>query len=93
MILEALCRGNISPMEQIYPTDPDYKKETDAVCRLLEALSQKLSEEDYGIVKEILAHSGTAQCLEDEAYFRLGYALGVAVERETVATLSSISSG
>lgn len=93
MILEELCRGNISPMEQIYPTDPDYKKETDTVCRLLEALSQKLSEEDYETVKEILAHSGAAQCLEDEVYFRLGYALGVMVERETTETLNNIRSG
>ena len=90
MILEALCRGNLSPVEQLCPEDPDYRKANEAVCKLLEALSRKLSKEDYRLVTDLMSQSAAAQCLENEEYFKVGYALGAAIEREVMETLKFI---
>ena len=91
MILEAICNGNFSPLEQIYPEDPEYRKANEAVCELLSALSGLLSKEDFHTVEELLANSATAQCLENEAYFRISFAAGMAVQQEVREALHFLS--
>ena len=90
MILEAICNGNFSPIERIYPEDPEYRSSNEAVCELLEVLSTHLSKEDFHIFEDLLSHSAMAHCLENEAYFRMGFATGMAVHQEVQDALQNL---
>ena len=87
MILEAICRGNFLPTEDIYPEDPEYKKANDDVCDLMELLHQKLPPEQYIIVEKLLDRDSTMHCLENEAYFKLGLSAGLQIQREAIEQL------
>ena len=82
MILEAICRGNFTPTEDVYPEDPAYKKANDQVCDLMEELRQKLPPEQYTILEKLMEHDGTMHCLENEAYFKLGLSAGLQIQKE-----------
>ena len=87
MILESIFYGNFSPVEQVYPEDPEYREALKSIEVLMQQLSQKLPPEDYQMVEEILSHYGTAQCIEDEAHFKLGFSAGLTLQQEVVDTL------
>ena len=91
MILEAICSGNFSPIDRIYPEDPEYRSSNQTVCELLEVLSTHLSQEDFHILEDLLSHSAMAHCLENEAYFRMGFATGMAVHQEVQGALHNLT--
>lgn len=87
MILEAICRGNFSPTEDINPDDPEYKKANEDVCNLMKLLRQKLPPEHYAMVEKLMDRDGTMNCLENEAYFKLGLSAGLQIQREAIEQL------
>ena len=66
MILEAMYNGEFYPCETVVPTSPEYRKAVIACEKLMEQLSQRLSKEDYELVKELRAQTAIAQCEESE---------------------------
>ena len=87
MILESLFYGNFSPVEQVYPEDPEYREELKNIDSLLQQLSKKLPPEDYQKVEEILSHYGTAESIECEAHFKFGFSTGLALQQEAQSQL------
>ena len=51
MILEAMYNGEFYPCETVVPTSPEYRKAVIACEKLMEQLSQRLSKEDYELVR------------------------------------------
>ena len=83
MILEALCRGNYSPPDIVTPDDPDYWNANQRVAELMDQLKVQLSPIQYQLIEEITSQIYTAQIIECEAYYKLGFATGMAVAQET----------
>ena len=83
MILEALCRGNYSPPDIVTPTDPDYWNANQRVAELMEQLKAQLSPIQYELIEEITSQIYTAQAIECEAYYKLGFATGMAIVQES----------
>ena len=48
----------------------------------MEQLSQRLSKEDYELVKELRAQTAIAQCEESESHFKYGFSAGLIVQHE-----------
>ena len=48
----------------------------------MEQLSQRLSKEDYELVKELRAQTAIAQCEESESHFKYGFSAGLLVQKE-----------
>ena len=53
MILEEMYSGRFYPCETVVPTSEVYRKAVKACEKLMEQLSQRLSKEDYELVKEL----------------------------------------
>ncbi len=87
MILEAICNGSFYPFEDVNPRDPEYLDAHHKMCDILEILSHKLSSEDYTLVQSLLSTSSNAQCIECEAYFKLGFSAGLALQQEAQTQL------
>ncbi len=82
MILEALCRGNYSPPDLITPSDPDYWETNQQVGQIMDLLKAQLSEPHYKLVEQLVDTIYRVQCFECEAYYKLGFTTGMALERE-----------
>ena len=82
MILETLCRGNYSPPDLITPSDQAYWKANHQVGQMMDCLKSQLSEPHYKLVEQLVDKIYSAQCYECESYFKLGFASGMAIERE-----------
>lgn len=57
MILEEMYSGRFYPCETVVPTSEVYRKAVKACENLMEQLSQRLSKEDYELVKELRAQT------------------------------------
>ena len=64
------------------PTSEVYRKAVKACENLMEQLSQRLSKEDYELVKELRAQTAIAQCEESESHFKYGFSAGLIVQHE-----------
>ena len=53
MILEEMYSGRFYPCETVVPTSEVYRKAVKACEKLMEQLSQRLSKEDYELVKAV----------------------------------------
>ena len=82
MILEAMYNVEFYPCETVVPTSPEYRKAVIACEKLMEQLSQRLSKEDYELVKELRAQTAIAQCEESESHFKYGFSAGLLVQKE-----------
>lgn len=91
MVLEAIFRGNFSPAEQAYPTDPEYQKLNLEVCNLCDQLSQELSPANQKILNKLITMIYNAQCIESESCFMLGFAAGMEVQREATKQLECLN--
>ena len=87
MILESLFYGNFSPVEQVYPEDPEYRKALKSIEVLMQQLYKTLPPEDYQKVEEILSHYGTAESIECEAHFKFGFSTGLILQQEALTQL------
>ena len=79
MILEEMYSGRFYPCETVVPTSEVYRKAVKACEKLMEQLSQRLSKEDYELVKELRAQTAIAQCEESESHFKYGFSAGLIV--------------
>ena len=52
MILEAIYRGDFYPSETVVPKSEKYRNALKACEKIMDRLSEKLSKEDYDLVKE-----------------------------------------
>lgn len=82
MVLEAIYNGQVYPLEQVVPDNPQYKTECAQAADLMDVLKDKLSKEAYDKVEELRAHLSTAQCIECEENFKFGFAMGVLMMNE-----------
>ena len=82
MILEEMYSGRFYPCETVVPTSEAYRKAVKDCEKLLEQLSQRLSKEDYELVKELRAQTAIAQCEESESHFKYGFSAGLIVQHE-----------
>ena len=82
MILEEMYSGRFYPCETVVPTSEAYRKAVKACEKLMEQLSQRLSKEDYELVKELRAQTAIAQCEESESHFKYGFSDGLIVQHE-----------
>ena len=89
MILESLFYGNFSPIEQIYPEDPEYRKALKNIELLMQQLYKTLPPEDYQKVEEILSLYGTAESIECEAHFKFGFSAGLILQQEVLRDFNS----
>ncbi len=80
MILEEMYSGRFYPCETVVPTSEVYHKAVKACEKLMEQLSQRLSKEDYELVKELRAQTAIAQCEESESHFKYGFSYGLFVQ-------------
>ena len=87
MILESIFYGNFSPVEQVYPEDPEYREALKSIEVLMQQLYKKLPPEDYQTVEEILSHYGTAESIECEAHFKFGFSTGLTLQKEAQSHL------
>ena len=87
MILESLFYGNFSPVEQVYPEDPEYRKALKNIELLMQQLYKTLPPEDYQKVEEILSLYGTAESIECEAHFKFGFSAGLTLQQEAQSQL------
>ena len=82
MILEEMYSGRFYPCETVVLTSEVYCKAVKACEKLMEQLSQRLSKEDYELVKELRAQTAIAQCEESESHFKYGFSAGLIVQHE-----------
>ena len=82
MILEEMYSGRFYPCETVVPTSEAYRKAVKDCEKLMEQLSQRLSKEDYELVKELRAQTAIAQCEESESHFKYGFSAGLIVQHE-----------
>ena len=92
MILESIFRGNFTPLDLVFPDDPDYKKLNLKVCELRDQLTKKLSPEDNTLLDTMVHHIYTAELMECEAYFTFGLSAGMLLQKEAAAKMDLIGS-
>ena len=91
MILEEMYSGRFYPCETVVPTSEVYRKAVKACEKLMEQLSQRLSKEDYELVKELRAQTAIAQCEESESHFKYGFSAGLIVSDKAVGVAAGSS--
>ena len=72
MILEEMYSGRFYPCETVVPTSEVYRKAVKACEKLMEQLSQRLSKEDYELVKELRAQTVKKAKATSNTAFPLG---------------------
>lgn len=76
MILEEMYSGRFYPCETVAPTSEVYRKAVKACEKLMEQLSQRLSKEDYELVKELRAQTAIANVKKAKATSNTAFPLG-----------------
>ena len=82
MILESIFRGNLSAVDLVCPTDPEYKQLSQEVVDLNDRLSNILSPEGKEILDQMIGKIYSAQLIETENYFSFGVSIGVQLQQE-----------
>ena len=87
MILESLFRGNLSPLDLVYPTDPEYRQLSQDVIALTSELTDELPPATKAKLDQLTAKIYSAQAIESEAFFTFGFSLGMKLQQEIAAQL------
>ena len=82
MILEAIFRGNLSAVDLVCPTDPEYKKLNHEAMELTEKLTESMSPADKALLNKLISTIYSAQLIETESYFTFGFSAGMALQKE-----------
>ena len=82
MILESIFRGNLSPTDLVFPTDPEYKQLSHQVVDLSDQLYQTLTSPQQELLEQLLHTIYSANLIESESYFSFGFSLGLERQRE-----------
>ena len=90
MILEAIFRGNLSAVDLVSPTDPEYKQLTHEAMQLTENLTESMSPADKALLNKLISTIYSAQLIETESYFTFGFSAGMALQREATEQLQKL---
>ena len=90
MILEAIYRGDFYPSETVVPKSEKYRNALKACEKIMDRLSEKLSNDDYDLVKELQDQASIAQSEENECNVKVGFSAGLLVQQEAVEQLKII---
>ena len=90
MILESIFRGDLSAVDLVCPTDPEYKQLSQEVVDLNDRLSNILSSESKEILEQMIGKIHSVQLLETEAYFTFGFAAGAEMQREILRHMQAL---
>ena len=82
MILEAIFRGNLSAVDLVCPTDPEYKKLNHEAMELTEKLTESMSPADKALLNKLISTIYSSQLIETENYFTFGFSAGMELQRE-----------
>ena len=91
MILEAIYSGDFYPSETVVPKSEKYRNALKACEKIMDRLSEKLSKEDYDLVKELQDQASIAQGEESEYHFKYGFSAGLLVQQEAVEQVKNIN--
>ncbi|HMM20671.1 MAG TPA: hypothetical protein PKA10_08010 [Selenomonadales bacterium] len=83
-ILEELYSGNIYPFEQILPQDPEYRPLNRKISDARQIWKEKLSEDDYRQLEELLNWQCQSVSMEATAAFIYGFKLGAMILMEVL---------
>lgn len=78
-ILEELYYGNISPDETVISTDPEYRPLNRKISEAVENWKNRLSEQDFEDLEELLYLCTQADSMQTRAAFLHGFKLGSAI--------------
>lgn len=84
-ILEQLYYGNISPWEDIYPKNPEYRTLWKKACEKEDYLAEKLPAEEAANFTEYQDIVRKAYCMEVCESFSYGFRLGMSLLWEVVS--------
>ena len=87
MILESLFRGNLSPLDLVYPTDPEYRQLSQEAVALSAELAAELSPTAKAKLDQLTGKIYSAQAIESEAFFTFGFSLGTKLQQEITEQL------
>ncbi len=82
MLLEELFRGNLSPVDLVYPADPEYKQLSKEALDLSVQLQHELSPAHKTLLDQLTNAIYSAQLIECESYFTFGFSAGIQLQRE-----------
>ncbi len=89
MILEEMYNGRFYPCETVVADSPRFKQALKASAALLDALSERLSKEDYGaLVEELREQVAIAQCEKTKAALNTAFRRGCLSSRKAYAQVS-----
>ena len=69
--------GNICPSDQAIPLDKEYQQLRQKILKWLEEIESKLTPEEMKLVNQFHSDIIAAHCIEGEAQFQYGFALGM----------------
>lgn len=78
-LLESLYYGQLNPVEQVVPKDPEYCQCRADLSEAMEAWKKKLSAEEFAELEALMNLQYKIQGMEMTAAFRYGFRLGVAM--------------
>ncbi len=87
MILEAIFRGNLSAVDLVCPTDPEYKQLNHEAAELTDQLSSSLSLADKALLNKLISTISSVHLMETESYFTFGFSAGMELQREATEQL------
>ena len=82
MILEAIYRGNYTPLDLVLPTDQEYPKSNSRINELQDQLMETLEPDQKQILQALIAEIYRSQCMESEAFFKFAFASGMQLQKE-----------
>ena len=82
MILEEMFNGRSIRRQRQMCIRDRFKQAVKASAALMDALSERLSKEDYALVEELREQVAIAQCEENESHFKYGFSAGLLVQKE-----------
>ena len=82
MILEAIYNGDFYPSETVVPKSEKYRNALRACEKIMDQLGERLTKEDYDLVKTLLDQSSIAQFEECACHFKYGFSAGLLVQQE-----------
>lgn len=83
-ILQELYNGDLCPAEKIVSRAPAYKATTDKITQAMGMWRQRLSEDEYKQLEDLLHLRGQTGELEAAASFEYGFKLGAALMIEVL---------
>ncbi|MGB8451783.1 MAG: DUF6809 family protein [Anaerocolumna sp.] len=83
-ILKKLYYSNLNPDEVLYAKDTEYRKLNDQLIEVMELLKQKVTEEDYKVITNLMEIHTESGALEATNAFVYGFKYGALIMIEVL---------